>query len=350
VGSATIRPGPLARPRIATLKAIAVDPTYEKLSERTDAPPGSSWGVFGDSDDYGTLNFLTPDRVRAAAECVKRGAVFSLDFPLDAFPGPFRWRSAPQHTIFNVGSRADGTSGPVSEPSMYLDDEIDGLYLQSTSHVDALRHCAHPDHGFYDGVPRSDMVPGNPRLGIGRWAERGIVGRGVLADIARLRQAQGRPLNHVESETFGPALIEETLAEQGTELRPGDMLLLHTDCIRHLERFAQDDAAAHHNAGIEPTRRMVSWLWDHQISLIASDNVAVESSQGSARSEFGEGRAGRLHAQLIALLGMAIGELWNLRPLAEDCAATSMYEFLLVVKPLHLAGGVGSPANATAIK
>ena len=47
---------------------------------------------------------------------------------------------------------------------------------------------------------------------------------------------------------------------------------------------------------------------------------------------------------------MALGELWQTEDLAADCAADGVYEFLLVCKPLNLVGGVGSPANALAIK
>ena len=57
-----------------------------------------------------------------------------------------------------------------------------------------------------------------------------------------------------------------------------------------------------------------------------------------------------LHRQMIALLGLAIGELWKLDALAEDCAADGVYEMLLTAKPLNVLGGVGSPPNALAIK
>lgn len=60
--------------------------------------------------------------------------------------------------------------------------------------------------------------------------------------------------------------------------------------------------------------------------------------------------SGLLHPHLIALLGMVVGELWKLDDLAVDCAADGVYDFMLVVKPLNLTGGVGSPANATAVK
>ena len=58
-------------------------PTYAQLADRPGYPSGSSWGVFGDSDEHGTLNFLTEDSAAAAAAGVSRGAVFNLDYPPD---------------------------------------------------------------------------------------------------------------------------------------------------------------------------------------------------------------------------------------------------------------------------
>jgi hypothetical protein len=42
--------------------------------------------------------------------------------------------------------------------------------------------------------------------------------------------------------------------------------------------------------------------------------------------------------------------LWDLEALAADCATTGVYDCMIVAKPLNLVGGVGSPANAVAIK
>jgi hypothetical protein len=105
---------------------------------------------------------------------------------------------------------------------------------------------------------------------------------------------------------------------------------------------------------------MVAWLWDHQISLLAADNVAVEAypvkpNSGLVDSEecqsgTGTPHDGMLHRPLISLLGLFLGELWHLEDLAQACHADGVYEFLLSAKPLNLVGGVGSPANAMAIK
>jgi hypothetical protein len=57
-----------------------------------------------------------------------------------------------------------------------------------------------------------------------------------------------------------------------------------------------------------------------------------------------------MHASMIALLGLVIGEQWQLDQLAEDCARDGIWDCLVTVKPLNLVGGVGSPANALAVK
>ena len=70
-------------------------PRFKKLPVRKDAPPESSWGVFGDGDELGCLNFLTPKGVVAAARLVKKGKVFRLDTAINYAKPP----------LFNRGSK-----------------------------------------------------------------------------------------------------------------------------------------------------------------------------------------------------------------------------------------------------
>ena len=269
---------------------------------------------------------------------MRRGAVFSLDYPLDAFmPSPTR--PPARHSIVEMGPG-------------WRDDYLDSFYLQQTSQVDGLRHAAHPVYGFYGGTSADRLVPGDPTIGINRWAERGVVGRGVLVDTARYREAQGRPLDHDAGEPITPELLNATLAAQGSHLEQGDMVLLRTNYPSHF-RARPPTADTIRSAGLVQSHPMVSWLWDQHIPLIASDNFAVECIPPSPESPFpasADGYGGLVHPQLIALLGMVLGELWRLDDLATDCAADGIYEFLLVVKPLDVIGGVGSPPNATAVK
>jgi kynurenine formamidase len=319
-------------------------PSYADLLQRTDGPAGSCWGVFGADDEIGAVNFLTEERVLAAVLTVRRGTAFNLDHPVNHFdPPPSKFRAPARHTIFEYRPH-------------HNDDFVDGLYLQGTSQIDGFRHVAHHEHGFYNRAPKDRLVAGDPTIGINRWADHGIIGRGVLIDVARHRAAQGRPLNHGASEQIGPGLLEEVARAQRVELLPGDLLLIRTDWPSHFFKMASTDFdQARHEAGLEQSREMLAWLWDHQIPLVAADNFALEAYPERTDSPFSERFGneeidGMIHPHLIAMLGMVVGELWKLEELADDCARDGVYESLLVCKPMNLIGAVGSPANAVAIK
>jgi kynurenine formamidase len=141
----------------------------------------------------------------------------------------------------------------------------------------------------------------------------------------------------------------------------GDILLLHTGWAeRYLAMTPEQRASRRGSPGLHQSEEMLGWLWDHRISLVAADNGGLEAFPIDVNSGFvrpdespperGPSHNGLMHRQLIALLGMVIGELWRLHDLAEACAADGRYEFLLTAKPLNLVGGVGSPPNALAIK
>ena len=89
---------------------------------------------------------------------------------------------------------------------------------------------------------------------------------------------------------------------------------------------------------------MAAFLWDHRIAAVAADNIGVEKMPGDLYYQF------PLHNLVLCLLGMPLGEFWNLEALATDCAEDGVYECLVVSVPLNVPGGIGSPANAVAIK
>src|SRR3972149_3505176 len=163
-------------------------PTYAELSQRTDAPAGSNWGLFGKDDQLGTLNFLTPERVAAAARLVRKGAVFSLNLPLHLPDPPLFNRGRYQHNIRRF------------EQGMGHDDHLDNFYLQASSQWDSLAHVGHPRHGLYNGVQPEDVTgEEGSKNGVDRWAARGIAGRGVLLDVARHLEAQGAGFDGMSS-------------------------------------------------------------------------------------------------------------------------------------------------------
>jgi kynurenine formamidase len=306
---------------------------------------GSSWGLFGKSDEKGSVNFMNPARVAQASKLVKRGDLFGLDYPLDAFdPAPTPERYPPVHVIF--GMHED-----------QRDDYLDRFYLQGSSQIDGLRHRRHSEHGFYNGVASNRIRVGTPELGINRWADQGIVGRGVLVDIERHLLGHGSGLDHESGQAFSVELVEAAASSEGIEFTAGDILLIRTGWAGHfLNKLAlgmkpTSVRGVTASPGLVQSHETLAWLWDHQFTLVAADNFALEAMPVSDSSPFhSETDRGMMHQQLIALLGLAIGELWRLDELAEDCARDGVYEFMVVSKPLNLIGGVGSPANAVAIK
>ena len=157
-------------------------PRYDKLPLKEGIP--AAWGLFGDDDQVGCLNVLTPERVVEAAGLVRKGAVFPLDLPLDQ-PNPplFGRRPLKHHLVSEYGGVA-------------WDDYLDSFGSQASSQWDALRHMRHPQAGFYNGVKDQEAVaPGDEgKLGVEQFARRGIVGRGVLLDVERYHLQRGMPL------------------------------------------------------------------------------------------------------------------------------------------------------------
>lgn len=319
-------------------------PTYAELLQRRDAPAGSAWGLFGPEDHIGTVNLLDADAVCSAAALVRKGVTFSLDYELDAFqPAISPFRKNHQHV---VNSRQSG---------QIRDDYVTDFYMQASSQIDGLRHHRHSVHGSYGGVPDEEITVGSRALGIQHLAQRGIVGRGVLLDIDHFFKTQGRPMDLRQSHAITVDDLDECARAQGVQFRRGDILLLHTDWSRHfLDDIDQEERLRiireKTYCGLLQSRETLAWIWDNHFSVVASDTVAVEVRPVPKTSPFKDNVEGMMHPDLIALLGISLGELWKLDDLAADCLKDGVYECMVTAKPLNLVGGVGSPANAIALK
>jgi kynurenine formamidase len=323
-------------------------PTYSALREREDAPKGSSWGLF-EKPDLGTLNFIDEAAVRAALELPRAGRKINLDLSLDAISTPTSFQRGPiEHVTFGNGW-------------CHHDDHLH-LYMQAATHFDGLRHMRHFEHGFYDGVDPAEVEAGR-RLGIDHLARAGIIGRAVLVDLPRyLDRNDEAQLDHREGGAFPIDLVEAALRDQGTERRPGDIILLRTGWLRHYFDVLTDQERKElpgrlRSPGLLQAHETLAYLWDTRVAAIVADNAGVECFPPDPSSPFDHevpadsGVVAKLaHPTIIALMGFLIGELWWLEDLADDCAADGVYEALFVADPLHLTGGVGSPANAIAVK
>lgn len=316
-------------------------PSYRDLPE-VGQGVRSGWHVFGLEDQVGRPNLQTPERVATAAQLVRSGEVFSLNAPVNAIDPPMFGRAPLRHVVVDEGTGSD------------FDDYLDQFNPQASSQWDSLGHVGFARDVFYNGATAENVRQGR-RNTIEHWARRGIVGRGVLLDLEGLLGGVDSGFCPGVTRRVTVAELEEARALAGIEWRPGDVMILHTG---YLEWYLSQDRAVREqiaaadagiaSVGLDRGEEMLTYLWDSGVAAIGADNPAVEAAPFDPGEQAWP--TGFLHNLLIGQLGMALGELWSLGELARSCRSDGRYEFLFTAAPSHVVGGIGSPANALAIK
>jgi kynurenine formamidase len=293
----------------------------------------SNWGRWGDDDERGALNLITPERLIAAAGLVKQGKVFNLGIPMDETgPQLGKERNNPLRLMSETGE-----DQPYPEPFHYVDDYII-MPLQGSSQWDALGHVYYDDH-LYNGFPVSDVTPhGLKHASIDKIA-KDVIGRGVLLDIARYKGVDWLEQGYV----ITPEDLDGAAAKQGVEVKAGDIVLFRTGWRKlYVDTGSREDFMAG-----EPGLGMaaVKWTHDHDVAALASDNWAIEVLPGEY-----EGQVFNVHMVLLRDMGVTLGEILDFEELAEDCVADGVYEFLFTAPALPFTRGAGSPINPLAVK
>lgn len=290
-------------------------------------PP--AWGRWGEDDERGALNLVDAAAVRRALAAAERGEVIPLGLPVQSRRVPVTPpRPTVLHTMLVDG--ADFAAGARRGPNgfQFADDHL-SMAVHSGTHIDALSHVAR-DGLMYNGVPATEVrsVGGARRLGIE--GVGGVVCRGVLLDVA------GENGGRLEAgHAIGVRDLEGALERAGTHLEPGDAALIRTGWLAEFDERDPHWHESEPGLGLEGAR----WLAEHDVALVGADNFAVEV----VPSESGEVLP--VHLALLQEYGVYLMELVDLEPLVRAGAAT----FALVVAPLRITGGVGSPVNPIAI-
>src|SRR3954471_331218 len=179
----------------------------------------SNWGRWGADDQRGTVNFITPEKVAAAGKLIRTGKVFDLGIPFGAGgPQPGGGRINPVLLMAETGADQERFPG-----SFHYADDYVFMPLQSASQWDGLAHVFYDDQ-LYNGFPASDVTPhGAKHCSIDKQA-KGIAGRGVLLDIARMKG-----VDWLEGGTSITADdLEAASTQQGVTVGSGDILLFRT--------------------------------------------------------------------------------------------------------------------------
>ncbi len=311
-----------------------VEPFPELKDFRAVGKRLSNWGRWGDDDERGTLNHITPDRIVEAASLVRHGKVFDLAIPFD-LEGPQvgGGRNNPVRLMSETGDDQEFPG-----PFKYADDYVI-MPLQSASQWDALGHVFYDDH-LYNGFPASDVTPHGLKHDSIDKISKDVIGRGVLLDIAALKGVDWLESGYVVT----PEDFDEAAERQGTEIKSGDILLFRTGWRKF---FVEKQSREEFMAG-EPGIGMAccQWLYDHEIAALASDNWAIEVLPGEYYPE----QVFNVHMVLLRDLGLTLGEILDFEELAADCAADGVYEFLFCAPALPFTNGAGTPINPLAVK
>ena len=327
-------------------------------------PPGSNWGDFGTHDQAGRLNLLTPEKVLQGIAEVRSGISFCLSLPLD-FPGGnvLNERRHPpdlRPTVRNGKANINyvmAQDRPLSTDVMSDDAVL--LHTQYSTQWDGLAHVGGLFDADGDGIAEAlyyngyragrDVFPGGytsvsgerivSSLGIEKMAQTCVQGRAVMIDLRR-------HFGDVRTDVGFEALMR-VMEIDGIAVESGDMVCLHTgfaDVVMKMhgkpDHHTLENSCAVLNGRDE---RLLNWIDSSGLAAIACDNYAVESHP--AAHQDGCCSAVPLHELCIFKLGIHLGELWQLTPLAAWLAANRRSRFLLTAPPLCLPGAIGSPVT-----
>ncbi len=301
----------------------------------------SNWGRWGENDQIGTLNNVTPQDIVAAAGLIRKGKVFALGLSLKEpiQSGLFGGRWNPIHTMLATGT--DAAAGNQDRPGAYLryaDDAIN-MPCQASTQWDALCHIFLDDK-MYNGYDAKLVdARGAKKNGIEQVRNK-MVGRGVLLDVARFKGMDSLP----DGYAIKNAELDECAKAQGVEVRKGDFVIVRTG---HQERCLAKKDWKGYAGGDAPGFAFETcyWIKEKDIAAICSDTWGCE-----VRPNETDEANQPWHWVVIPAIGISMGEIFYLKELADDCAADKVHEFFFVAPPLHLPGAAGSPINPQAIK
>jgi kynurenine formamidase len=292
-----------------------------------------NWGRWGADDERGALNLLTSDRTLAGVRACRTGRTYNLGLPVARYGTPvFPYRGAPQRLTLTSQTDAELHAGFGAQPGVGAAEDVLIIPAHNGTHMDALCHV-YADHQFYNGRPASEFRSHEGAAHCGIEKTGGFAGRAVLLDVAGHHGVRWLEPGY----NVGADDLEACRAAAGVELGAGDILLVRTGW---LDLFADVTARGETPPFAQPGlgASTVDWLSDRDVAAVGADNAAVEVIPF-------DGPFVALHVELLVKRGITFLEHLVLTPLARD----GVRECLLVVAPLLVTGGSGSPVNPIAI-
>jgi hypothetical protein len=282
-----------------------------------------NWGRWGADDQVGAINLITAEKRIKAAGLVHTGRAVSLcrEFPRTPAPN----NPTPAQHFMKINPRDGGASA--------VDYYGISYHGQSSTHLDSLCHVWN-DEGMWNGRSPKDEITfdGARWCAITNWSN-GIITRGVLLDVPRFR---GEPFVTHERPIHGWEL-EDVAKAQGVTLEPGDALVVYggREAWNRVNPVWGSDFA---RPGLHAS--CLPFIRDTDVSLLVWYMMDYQPN--------GYDLPWSVHGVIFAY-GVGLVDNALLEPLAAACADEGRYDFMLMVLPMVVVGGTGSPLNPVAL-
>jgi len=333
-----------AKPKRPPFSSLPLDPS---------GPPGNAWGLYGPSDELGSLNLLTPSTVVAAAKEIQIGERVSLDWTLDNPSPPFFDREALNVKFYQRGEMA-------------VNDDVLHFNTQCGSQWDGFRHYAYQQRRRYYGGRTREQLTGSKLLGINVWVENGgIVGRGILVDYASYCEKHEKIIEPLKTGAIPVKELKAVAEESNISPKAGDILFVRTGFTKAYTALSEMEAQALTKGesprdflGVASTKETVEWIWESGFAAVASDSPTFEqgptSGQHTTPGGIWKGESweqemqggGLLHQWLLAGWGTPIGEMFDLEALSKKCQELGRWSFFISSVPLNVSLTYGTRMEA----
>ena len=290
-----------------------------------------NWGRW--PNDRGTLNLLSEATTARAIASVKAHRTFALGAPLQADEIADD-TSTYQHKLLRVGDYIYGPEGePVQEAADLVSVAIHGM---TNSHIDAYNHVGHHGKSF-NGANFTDNV--SRETGGSRYTimdNPAIVTRAWLVDVPR-----GRGVSALKR---GTPVVADDLIHLRDRVEPGDALVIRTGryattVVRPDDPDAQDDHGNWSGLHVECIDLIAEW----DIATVATDSSGDNFPSTAPECSV------PIHILTEAYLGLPLIHHLFLEEIAGQLAERSYKDFMLMVAPLRIVGGTGSPVSPLGI-